>query len=234
MLIVSNQHGAIPKRLSASLLLCRSGPFHALPPQGHALLFLDRTEHFQYTVVLYFSMTKRFYSYHFLYSATRYPLTAFLLPSIGSHRISTPPLRSCAMPIQNSASPFRYKTTPLHRSASPFPNVACHNNASPRHRRSALFFSGAPHICTVSYHNSATPAHRRQYRSLLRHFVTQSYISRAPLCFASTLSGNALPKHHSLFFALTKKSNAIPSLYGVCYTTPALNNSLTLPNYSMP
>ena len=43
-----------------------------------------------------------------------------------------------------------------------------------------------------------------------------------------------MPKHHNLFFALTKKSNAIPSLYGVCYTTPALNNTLTVQIHCIP
>ena len=37
-----------------------------------------------------------------------------------------------------------------------------------------------------------------------------------------------MPKHHNLFFTLAAKRCSFPSLYGVCYTTPALNNTLAV------
>ena len=157
-------------------------------------------------MILLISFPSPLYSYHFLYSATRYPLTAFLLPSIGSHHISTP-LRFCAIPIQN------YSTTSLH-----------------------LDFS----------HQCLCPTVRRFAFPALRISAPFRIITPLRLCgsvryFSATILSNSLPGPlfasptpctTTLFRSITVFSfprlahfNSTPSLYGLCYSTPALINT---------
>ena len=68
---------------------------------------------------------------------------------------------------------------------------------------------------------------RRQFRTLLLRNYTKQFISRAPLCFANTLCGNAIPKHHSLFFATThlRYSFTLRSMLYNARTEQFLNSS---------
>ena len=110
-------------------------PFQSVPPQGHALLCRDRTEHFRYTAVLYFSVAKGFYSFHFPHHATH--IIAFTLPLV----TLSPPFYSLpsvhiAFQRRYASAPFRYNAqlrhsdTKLLQNVSELrPNVTSHINA---------------------------------------------------------------------------------------------------------
>ena len=118
-------------------------------------------------MILLISFPSPLYSYHFLYSATRYPLTAFLLPSIGSHHISTPPLRSCAIPMQNySFAPLRF-AIPKHCFSHQCRGPAVRRFSFPALRISAPF-------------RIITPLRQRKADSSVRYFAISQLSNTLP------------------------------------------------------
>ena len=174
-------------------------------------------------------------STHFISITTLLISFPLLCHSLPSHRLSTPFHRFTSH--FNSAAFLRHPLTPL-LFAIPIQNysktqrrytLTSHTNAYTQLRFdfhcplvSALCFSGAPHICSVSYHNSATPV---RFCALLRLFASVHTLP-GPLFASPTPCTTTLFQSITIFsFPRLAHFNSTPSLYGLCYSTPALINT---------
>ena len=221
-----------PKRLSASLLLY--GSAHC--PYLTSLYRRKVTLCFSVTV-LNISNTQLCFTSPWLSDSTHFiPITTLLISfpllchSLPSHRLSTPFHRftshfNTAALLRHSDTKLLLCTTPLRHSKT-FRNYA-----------QTWLVTTMP-VLSPAVRLFAFPALRisAPFRIItpLRLFGSVRYFSEAILSnsFPGPLFASPAPYTATLCRNITVFS--FPRLYGLCYATPALNNSFAFPNYSMP
>ena len=232
-----------PKRLSASLHLYGSAhcPYLSSLYRCRVRLRLSVTVLNISNTQLCFTSPWLSDSTHFISITTLLISFPLLCHSLPSHRLSTPFHRftshfnSAATFLRHSDTKLLLCTTPLrhsktHRRYAQTWLVTTMPVLSPTVRRFAF-----PALRISAPFRIITPLLRRTADSTVRYF-SEAILSNS---FPGPLFASPTPCAATLFrsitvFSLPQPICAIPSLYGVCYTTPALNNSFTFPNYSMP